>query len=47
MPSDDPGSISGEIGANLGCTTNNVEYKLRNIWATWLLSERPTAESPP
>lgn len=35
-----------EIAANLGCCTKNVEYKLRNIRATWLglLSEGPTAE---
>jgi DNA-directed RNA polymerase specialized sigma24 family protein len=38
-----------EIAASLGCTTKNIEYKLRNIRVTWLglLSEGPTAELPP
>jgi DNA-directed RNA polymerase specialized sigma24 family protein len=43
------GYTNDEIAANLGCCTKNVEYKLRNIRATWLrlLSEGPTAELPP
>jgi DNA-directed RNA polymerase specialized sigma24 family protein len=42
------GYKNDEIAASLGCTTKNVEYKLRNIRATWLrlLSEGPTAELP-
>jgi DNA-directed RNA polymerase specialized sigma24 family protein len=41
------GYTNDEIAAGLGCCTKNVEYKLRNIRATWLslLSEGPTAES--
>jgi DNA-directed RNA polymerase specialized sigma24 family protein len=40
------GYTNDDIGASLGCSTKNVEYKLRNIRATWLrlLSEGPTAE---
>jgi DNA-directed RNA polymerase specialized sigma24 family protein len=40
------GYTNDEIAASLGCSTKNVEYKLRNIRATWLslLSEGPTAE---
>ncbi len=42
------GHTNDEIAASIGCTTKNVEYKLRNIRATWLrlLSEGPTAELP-
>jgi RNA polymerase sigma factor (sigma-70 family) len=30
------GYTNAEIAEDLGCTTKNVEYKLRNIRATWL-----------
>jgi hypothetical protein len=37
-----------EIDTGFGCAAKTVEYKLRNIGATWLrlLSEGPTAELP-
>jgi DNA-directed RNA polymerase specialized sigma24 family protein len=37
-----------EIARSLGCSAKNVEYKLRNIRASWLplVSEEPTAEPP-
>jgi DNA-directed RNA polymerase specialized sigma24 family protein len=40
------GYTNDEIAVSLGCCTKNVEYKLRNIRATWreLLSEGPAAE---
>jgi DNA-directed RNA polymerase specialized sigma24 family protein len=40
------GYTNDEIAASLGCCTKNVEFKLRNIRATWreLLSEGPAAE---
>jgi DNA-directed RNA polymerase specialized sigma24 family protein len=43
------GYTNDEIAESLGCTAKNVEYKLRNIRATWLrfVSEGPTAELPP
>ena len=45
MPSEGLGSIA----ANLDLAAKNVEFKLRNIRATWLglLFEGPMAESPP
>jgi DNA-directed RNA polymerase specialized sigma24 family protein len=43
------GYTNDEIAAGLGCCTKNVEYKLRNIRATWLdlLREAPAAELRP
>ena len=43
------GYTNDEIAVSLDCCTKNVEYKLRNIRATWrgLLSEEPAAELPP
>jgi RNA polymerase sigma factor (sigma-70 family) len=43
------GYTNDEIAESLGCSTKNVEYKLRNIRATWfpLLSVESTAELPP
>jgi DNA-directed RNA polymerase specialized sigma24 family protein len=43
------GYANDEIAGSLGCTTKNVEFKLRNIRATWLalLSEGRTVELPP
>jgi RNA polymerase sigma factor (sigma-70 family) len=44
------GYTNAEIAEDLGCSTKNVEYKLRNIRATWLplrTEEEPTAEPAP